>query len=530
MTETILVSDPHHTQMTRFRIELPGLAALLGAVLGVWWFVVTPTIGTDFSRIPGDFGDARLNNYLLEHGYQCLMHPGKPFWDAPFFYPHKNVVAYSDNYIGSAPFYLLPRLFLDRESAFQAWIVIGYLLNFIAAAWVLRRLSVTWIAAAIGAAIFAFSITQQLRLGHAQLLWRFPVPLAWYLFDRFVRGRERKALPIAAALVCWQFYLSPYLAYFLVLVLFAYGVACIIRGEISVDRRAAPWVVGSAALVVLMLSPALLHYLSAPSNDPQAMADLLPQPKSYLLGSRGEVAVAMLGLANSIDSTMPWEHWNFVGFLPLACVVAAVALVLAKKVADPLLPRVLLTLAIVVGLTIKIHGHSAYAIVTDLVPVVSAFRAMTRIVMVLLLLFSIVSALVIDAMLKARRFSIWQKGLFAVLVVVFMLWENRVPTPVTFQKVESQTRIAAIVSSVAPRVTDRSVLAVMSKSSEPWFYANTDAMMAAQQLGIATINGHSRITPAGVRQLASCEDLPSAHDIPNLVVYFGSHQCSGRTQ
>jgi hypothetical protein len=516
--------------MTRFRIELPGLLALLCAVLGLWWFVVTPTFGTDFSRIPGDFGDARLNNYLLEHGYQCLMHPGKPFWDAPFFYPHKNVVAYSDNHIGSAPFYLLPRLFLDRESAFQAWIVMGYLLNFAAAAWVLRRLSVTWIAAAIGAAVFTFSITQQLRLGHAQLLWRFPVPLAWYFFDRFVRGRELKALPIAAALVCWQFYLSPYLAYFLVLVLSAYGVACIVRRETSVDRRAALWVVGSAALVVLVLSPALLHYLSAPPNDPRAYADLLPQPKSYLLGSRGEVAVAMLGLANSIDSAAPWEHWNFVGFLPLACVFAAVALVFAKKVANPLLPRVLLTLAIVVGLTIRIHGHSAYSIVTDLVPVVSAFRVMTRIVLVLLLLFSIVSALVIDAMLKARRFSTGQKALFALSVVVFMLWENRVATPVTFQKAESQSRIAAIVSSVAPRVTSRSVLAVLSESSEPWYYGNTDAMMAAQQLGIPTINGISRIAPAGFRQLASCEDLRSARDIPNLVVSFGSHECAGRTQ
>jgi len=288
--------------------------------------------------------------------------------------------------------------------------------------------------------------------------------------------------------------------------------------------------VGSAALVVLMVSPALQHYLSAPPNDPRAIADLLPQPKSYLLGSRGEVAVALLGLANSIDSTMPWEHWNFVGFVPLACVFAAVALVSAKKVADPLLPRVLLTLAIVVGVTIKIHGHSTYSIVTDLVPAVSAFRVMTRIVMVLLLLFSISSALVIDAVLKARRFSTWQKALFAASVVVLMLWENRVATPVTFQKAESQTRIAAIVSSVAPRVTGQSVLAVMSKNSEPSYYANTDAMMAAQQLGIATINGHSRITPAGFRQLASCEDLPLARDIPNLVVYFGSRECAGRTQ
>jgi hypothetical protein len=111
-----------------------------------------------------------------------------------------------------------------------------------------------------------------------------------------------------------------------------------------------------------------------------------------------------------------------------------------------------------------------------------------------------------------------------------MLWENRVATPVTFQKAESQTRIAAIVSSVAPRVTSGSVLAVMSESSEPSYWANTDAMMAAQQLGIPTINGYSRITPPGFRQLAACGDLPTTRDIPNLLVSFGSHECAGSTQ
>ena len=38
----------------------------------------------DFSKIPGDLGDARFNNYILEHGHRYLTGEVSSFWDAPF--------------------------------------------------------------------------------------------------------------------------------------------------------------------------------------------------------------------------------------------------------------------------------------------------------------------------------------------------------------------------------------------------------------------------------------------------------------
>ena len=57
-----------------------------------------PIIFINHSLMPGDLGDARFINYILEHGY--LFFSGdelhKSFWNLPIFYPNLNTLAYSD--------------------------------------------------------------------------------------------------------------------------------------------------------------------------------------------------------------------------------------------------------------------------------------------------------------------------------------------------------------------------------------------------------------------------------------------------
>ncbi len=57
-------------------------------------------LGFDFSNIFGDLGDARLNNYFLEHGYQYLLEIILLFGVPPFYYPAENVMTYLSNYRG----------------------------------------------------------------------------------------------------------------------------------------------------------------------------------------------------------------------------------------------------------------------------------------------------------------------------------------------------------------------------------------------------------------------------------------------
>ena len=61
----------------------------------------------DMSRIPGDLGDARFNNYILEHFHRFLTGQEPSLWDLPSMYPYRNVLALPitiSEQVGSIPF------------------------------------------------------------------------------------------------------------------------------------------------------------------------------------------------------------------------------------------------------------------------------------------------------------------------------------------------------------------------------------------------------------------------------------------
>src|ERR1043165_2325664 len=88
------------------------------------YFVPLQIYHTDFAKVPGDYGDARFNNYILEHGHNFLTGKVKQYWNAPFMYPYPNVIALSDNLLGTLPLYSAFRIAgFDRETAFQLWLL-----------------------------------------------------------------------------------------------------------------------------------------------------------------------------------------------------------------------------------------------------------------------------------------------------------------------------------------------------------------------------------------------------------------------
>lgn len=77
-------------------------------LLGLW-LVVLKEFGPHWEWVPGDMGDGRFNNYILEHFFLWLKGtvPASSYWNAPFFYPYQNVTGFSDNLLGAAPIYTL---------------------------------------------------------------------------------------------------------------------------------------------------------------------------------------------------------------------------------------------------------------------------------------------------------------------------------------------------------------------------------------------------------------------------------------
>ena len=109
---------------------------------------------SQFQMMPGNIGDARLNNYFLENIYQYVFGHAPSLTHLSFFYPFPYVLGFSDNLFGSSPVYLLARALTQQpETAFQLWYFFGFVVNFAACYFALRRLDVGSIGSAFGALI-----------------------------------------------------------------------------------------------------------------------------------------------------------------------------------------------------------------------------------------------------------------------------------------------------------------------------------------------------------------------------------------
>jgi hypothetical protein len=193
----------------------------VGVMLSIG-FVLFPLqmVGYDLSYVPGDPLDGRFNVYVLEHGWQWLIGRAPSFWDMPIFYPQSLATAFSDNHLGTLPFYVLFRAAgLDRESSVQGWYLTLIILDYLASYLVMRQLNFSAPGAAAGTHGFVFGLPMVANCNRLQLLGLFPVPLAVFFAARVCeRGRLRDWAGLAL-FVAWEFYCSIYLAYFLCLFL-----------------------------------------------------------------------------------------------------------------------------------------------------------------------------------------------------------------------------------------------------------------------------------------------------------------------
>ena len=175
-----------------------GLAVAVGT-LGVV-MLHYPMIFSGFRRIQTDLGDTRLIHYLLEHGYRWVRRePGHlDFWSPPFFYPVKNVAAYSDVLLSVGPVYWLWRaLGASPDLAFGLWIVSMSALNYAAGLFALPQ-GTRFRDAGRGGGCVAGRLRLAPRLnqlGHLQLLPFFFPLLTLYalsrLFGDLSLGRRR---------------------------------------------------------------------------------------------------------------------------------------------------------------------------------------------------------------------------------------------------------------------------------------------------------------------------------------------------
>jgi hypothetical protein len=497
-------------------------------ILGMWLVVLRP-LGAHMALVPGDLGDARFNNYILEHFFRWVTGSTRDYWNAPFFFPFQQTITFSDNLLGSASFYALFRWAgLDGATAFQGWYILGYFLNYIAASYVLCRLKLKPLAIGVGAFSFTFGLPLLAQENHAQLLYRFCIPLACFSLWRFYQMPRLKYLICLGAWLVWQFYLTIYMGIFLSLLLailfvllpffvpaqtflqrLALWPRCLIESWSKAHLTGRLLAVAAAAVLSFGFVTLILPYYRTSrilgfSRSWAEVFTMLPRIQSYLLADNSQ-------LWSSIASFLPdfplrWEHQLFPGLAVLALVSAGI--VMRFHTENRWLAWLHLSAALtLIALTLEVHGFSLYQLVWRL-PGMSSVRAITRIMLVVMWPISLFIAWVIDGLIL--RFSQQRRWMQAAVYLVagLLVMESVFYTHSTYSKADAQSRLNNLTQQIPAIVPANPILFVAENQQEPFWAKEIDSMLVAQELGWSTLNGYSGNYPPGYTTSNSCTQLP----------------------
>jgi hypothetical protein len=464
-----------------------------------------------FAAVPGDVGDARFNSVVLEHLFRVLKGE-QSLWNPDFFYPFSGVLAFSDNHFGNGVTYIAARLVgLSREHAFDVWYLSGVIANFAAATYALRRFGLTPAAVGIGAFIFTFGLPILAQDGHAQLIYRFGVPLAALGLWQAFHSRRILGLASVAFWTTWQFYCSIYLGIFLLYLLAALAAALWLQNRPFAlqpwlaNWRNAPQRDKIVAGVIVVLSGLAMAYLLGNyylivsrtygfSRGVAEITSMLPRWASYFNNSR---VPFLNGLTADLGIPVRGEQQMFVGFAAMALTLVGIVAVLLKRAELSSLGRTmfLALLFIAIG-TLWIRYFSFYYLIAWM-PGVSSVRAVARVIVVMLLPIGVLAG--IGTMVLSRQLVTTRLvgAVVTVGIALLLLVEPLSARSSTSTVAKWQERLEAVKALVPPDLPPDAILWVRTGSRDAYQITVTDldGMILAQDLGYPTMNGYSGYGP-----------------------------------
>lgn len=476
------------------------------AIFGLLALLIGIKLYFNPENLPGDLGDSRINQYVLEHGFLWITGQTSSFWNAPFFYPAQNVIAYSDNHLGTLLLYSVPRILgLDRESAFQAWFLINIILNFAAAFWVMNRFKLHPIGIVAGAYFYTFGLPVIAQAGHIQLVPREMVPLGFFFLFRFLEKNENKYLIGLFASILLQIYISIYTGYFMILSLAATGIAWnlsikSIPSKSSLSKIAKEKWLGILVLTVLffvLLLPIALPYYevskSVGTRGWPEISTMLPRFWSYTYAPSGTLWKHWLSDSHGLP--MAWEHQLFIGIMPwLACAYLIMKSYRSKNNHDYFIGMIMIvTVLLVILITFSVHKYSIYFVFSKL-PGANAIRGVTRIILVLLFPFSVILGTAITSIVHHTK-NKWLVTLLGILFVGLTV-VDQLADQSTYNKKDATARVDAAKQKMIQQ--PNAVIWLESEDTDnPFYITQLTGMLASQELGIPTINGYSGNQPQG---------------------------------
>lgn len=487
------------------------------------------TILSRFALVEGDLLDTRFNLYVLEHSYRWLLRaPGQQqFWNASFYFPARNVIAYSDTLLTVAPVYwLLRAVGLTPSTALQWWLIVIATLNFAAAYALIRRATrVGSTAAALGAFLFAFANARTSQLAHPQLQPQFYTVIALYALVRVFeddapvdRAATATWLLVFAVALAAQFWAAFYYGFFLALslgiaTLSALAVPSLRNRLLAVARRN---MAAAAASVVVgggLVASLALHYLDVARTigvrPYGALTAFMPTPASWIYMGPDNWMYDTLWRGSHFALSMPQEQQLGLGLVTTMLVIWG--LWGARRTALGML-AIATTAALMLVTTVFPGGHTAWPLIFDWMPGARALRAISRVGLILLIPAAIGVARFFQSALTAR----WR--LAAGLAALVFMFEQGQSVEV-YDKAAARADRIRIEAMIGPSC-GAVLFAPLNGRRMTWNY-QVDGMWAALDRGVPTINGYSGNAPPGWGfQQIRINDSTRAHAVQSALAHW----------
>ena len=465
-----------------------------------------------------DDGDGTLNNYFLEISYQLVTNRAYAgsLWSPPFFYPARNVLAYSDNLFGSAPIYWVFRIFASPHAAMLAWMATCLALCYATFALLLRKLHVGHVLSGVGGFLFAFGMPRVAQVSHPQLMPQFLTPLAMVQLFAMLRAPTLKRLNLILLLGFWQLLAGVYLGWFL-----AFGfVVCLIvtllfdRGAI---RRLTTFVRGRPIAIVVSLVGWGILLLAFVAPYRQAAREheggwsfeytetYLPRLGSWLQPPPGNFWRPYLGEL-SLHIPMRYEHCLFNGFFtPIAALAAIAAMLFGGRIPHGrrwTIKISLLTFAAVFLLSFRyLPGLSPWEAINLHFPGAKAIRAVARIWTIAYAFLIVGAMLGVDSLIRTAFGRAWLGKAAVLLLAALALSEQftmppfNVRSAVFLREVEEESEMMRGADAAYLVISDDSIDPPPVDAIPPGISKNLSAMMAGLRVNVPVINGYSMWSP-----------------------------------
>jgi len=505
-------------------IHISQLLPLIMLIVGVWLFPLD-LLQRDLSVMPGDKGDSRFNNYVLEHGYNFLTGKVTNYWDAPFMYPEKKAIAYSDNLLGTVPLYAAFRIFnCDRETSFQLWFLSLFVLNFICAYWALKKWTESTLLSSVGAYIFAFSIFILTHMNHAQVFPRFMIPLIIYWFWNWIKNKNIKSFYLLTAGIVYQFYCGIYLGFFIVYILLFVFLAYLI---VYRDKQLFNWIkkgknffkhLLTIVIGLLLLIPMFIPYMEISSRfgyrDFEEVLSYIPTWRSYFSAIPESAIWRFLSWHIREQGGNWWELFLFPGLIAYLGILLF-PFVYRKATNKKELIFLLVSLLLLVVFTLNINGFTLYKFFFNL-PGFGSMRSINRIINAEIILI----ILLMVAVLKVVENSKWSKLLMLLPILVIIdnstsYWERQ------YKKQEVQQRVKETKDRIQKYITGNKAIAYQHYNlAGQEAFSHLDVMIACQDLHVPCVNAYTGLYPNKFKGFFNGEGLDS------LIVWLSANNKS----